>query len=109
MDDEIWVPLIVAAIIVMTSIVTLVAMRFLDRRIPNTRTLPKIIAAGIFPSLLIVAILAVWHYFEYQAYLRGPQEGWMGPLLFLIYGFPYFVMNILCNLMVVGYFSRHDK
>ena len=85
MGDEIGLPLIVAAIIAITSIVTFFAMRFLDRHMPNTYSLPKIIAAGIFPSLLIVAVLAVWHYFEYQAYLRGPQEGWMGPLLFLIY------------------------
>ncbi len=109
MSDEIWLPLIVAAIIAITSVVSFFGIRFLDRRMPIKYSLPKIIVAGIFPSILIVAILAVWHYFEYQAYLRGPREGFMGPLLLLIYGFPYFIINLLCNLFVAGYFRWQSK
>ena len=109
MDKEIWVLLIVAAMIPTTSFVAFFAMRLLDSRFQNTYPGLKIFVAGISPSLLIVVVLAVWHYFEYKAYLRGPQEGWMGPLLFLIYGFPYFMLNVLCNFMVAGFFSRQRK
>jgi hypothetical protein len=109
MSDETWLWIELAAIVVASCFTAFFAMRGLNKALPNVSSIAKVIAAGILPSLSIVLILIVWDYVDYQEYLKGPQEGRMGPLLFLIYGFPYFILNLLCNLYAAGYAHRQKK
>jgi hypothetical protein len=54
--------------------------------------------AGILPTLAALIALTLWHFQAEAAYARGPQTGFMSPLVILIYAFPYFALNLVANL-----------
>jgi hypothetical protein len=109
MSDEnlMWVTLTV--IIIVSTTVAFFTENFLDRALPLKYALFKIIFAGILPTLLIILFLMAWDYFDYLQYLNGPQEGHMGAVVFLLYGFPYVLLNFLCNLCAAVYSRRQHK
>jgi uncharacterized protein YybS (DUF2232 family) len=71
---------------------------FLARRTRQRNSILKSAFAGIVPTLLIVLGLAVWDHFAWQEYLKGPRDGYMSPLVGLIYGGFHLFGNLVCNL-----------
>lgn len=66
----------------------------------------KVLAAGLLPTLIIVAVLVAWHVYARIEYERGPREGFMSPLLILLYGYPYVLLNIVVSFAVAFRGSR---
>lgn len=63
----------------------------------------RIMIAGFLPTVLIVLALGIWHYVELAEYrASGSQDGFMGPLLFLIYGFPFFIITVVAGFIAAG-------
>jgi len=56
-----------------------------------------IAASALLPTMMIVIGLVVWDRFEWHEYLKGPRDGYMSPLVGLIYGFPLVLINLICN------------
>jgi hypothetical protein len=78
------------------------------RSILKSRTL-RVLVAGFAPSMLIVLVLSAWQVqarTEFDQTLHEPGDGFMGPLLFLIYGYPVFLAHLLMNLAVAGWAGR---
>jgi hypothetical protein len=83
-------------IVFCTTMLSWFTARWLLGRLPGVA-----IAAisGFGPLIIIIAGLALWHFVEFSAYqASGSQDGFMGPLLILLYGFPYFVIMVFLNL-----------
>jgi hypothetical protein len=59
----------------------------------------KAFLAGILPTMLIIAGLTVWHFQVLEDVRAGRQEGFMSPLVILIYGFPIFFVNLAANFL----------
>ena len=84
----------------------LVAARLSRKRATVDRAL-KIIFAGLLPTLLIVAALAVWQVVARYQYDHGPtHDGFMGPMAGLIYGFPLVVGNLVTNMIFAVWSGR---
>jgi hypothetical protein len=45
-------------------------------------------------------VLTAWHVQVLPDVRAGKQEGFMSPLVILIYGFPIFLMNLVLNYVV---------
>lgn len=93
----------IIATIAISSIMSFAFMKALTKLHSLSNVWLRWLAAGTLPTLLIIACLFVRDHFEYIEYLKGPQEGWMSPLVGLIYGFPYFVANLVINFLAAGY------
>jgi heme/copper-type cytochrome/quinol oxidase subunit 3 len=109
MSDEFGLILSAIAIIAVCSAVSFFAQRQLEQLFSRFSAGFKFFFAALLPTLLMILILLVWEYYDYQEYLKGPQEGRMGPLLFLIYGFPFFVVNLACNFLAAILATRKNK
>ena len=63
--------------------------------------LPRIlrVAMGtLMPISLIVLTLYVWHVIDYARYEAcGIEEGYMSPLVILLYGFPYIILIVIAS------------
>lgn len=83
-----------------TALLSWFIARWLNGRLARFKS---IIIAGFAPVILIILALGIWHFMQLSAYrASGSQEGFMGPLLFLLYGFPYFVMMIAVDLVAAA-------
>ena len=52
--------------------------------------------AGLLPISLIVLALYVWERIERARYeASGSDEGYMGPMLFLLYGYPLVILIVI--------------
>ena len=77
----------------------LVAARLTRERTTAYRGL-KIIFAGLLPTLFIVFGLAVWEVIARYQYDHGPtHDGFMGPMVGLIYGFTFILGNLITNMI----------
>jgi hypothetical protein len=60
----------------------------------------RVLAAGIAPMMLLIATLWVWDKVaRAQLSTMEQQEGYMGPLLLLLYGFPFLVIMLVANVL----------
>jgi hypothetical protein len=109
MAEEFGLILVAITIIVICSAVSFFAIRQLELLSSSVGAGFKFFFAALLPTLLIILILFVWDHYDYQEYLKGPQVGRMGPLLFLIYGFPFFVINLVCNFLAAIHAIRENK
>lgn len=67
----------------------------------------RIFVAGISPFILILLAIGIWHYVELREYQASEsQEGFMGPLLILLYGFPYFIVMLVIDFAVAASFKK---
>ena len=57
-----------------------------------------IVVAGLLPTALIIIGLVIWDQIAWREYLKGPREGYMSPLVGLIYGFPWLAANLVGNM-----------
>jgi amino acid transporter len=72
-------------------------------------TAGQVIVAGLLPVVIITVILWIWDKVERtQLTELERQEGHMGPLLLLLYGFPY-VLLILIASVIVAIAARKRK
>lgn len=63
----------------------------------------RIMIAGFLPTVLIVLAIGIWHYVELAEYrTSGSLDGFMGPLLILIYGFPFFIITVVGGFIAAG-------
>ena len=77
----------------------LVAARVSRQRATANRVL-KLVFAGLVPTLLIVVALTVWQVIARYQYDHGPNhDGFMGPMVALIYGFPLVLGNLVTNVV----------
>jgi hypothetical protein len=109
MADESGLILGAIAIIAVCAAISFFTLRQLEKSLFHLSSGFKFFFAALLPTLLMILILFVWDYYDYQEYLKGPQEGRMGPLLFLIYGFPFFVVNLACNFLAAILATRKNK
>jgi len=95
--------LVFPAIILLISATALLSWfiaRWLNGRLARFKS---IIIAGFVPVILSTLALYIWHFVERSAYrASGSQEGFMSPLLFLLYGFLYFVIMIAVDLVAAA-------
>ena len=68
-----------------------------------------IVTAGLLPTALIIIGLAIWDHFAWQEYLKGPRDGYMSPLVFLLYGFPFLLGNLVMNLAAAAWAGRRIR
>lgn len=60
----------------------------------------QIFVAGVAPLILLVTILWVWEKVERTAHAaQGLEAEYMGPLLFLVYGFPYLIIMVVADFL----------
>jgi hypothetical protein len=79
----------------------------LRRRYGVEGRLRRILIAGFEPTLLIVVALSIWQVVARMEFDRTHHEdGFMGPLVILIYGFPLILGNLCANLAVPAWFGR---
>jgi hypothetical protein len=109
MGEEVGVILVALALIGVCSSVSFFAKRQLEKLFPRVREELKFFSSALLPTLITVMTLLIWDHYDYQQYLKGPQEGRMGPLLFLIYGFPWFIINLVCNFSAVIHATRQSE
>ena len=98
MDDAIL--LVVLAPIFGCSLLSFLFITLIKRYFHGRRRLSKILTAGLLPTTILIFALIIWHYIELAAHQKGPQLGYMSPLLLLIYGFPIVVVNLVVNILV---------
>ena len=99
MNENFVIPAI-ALLIAATSLLSWFAARWLNGRFFRPAS---ILIAGFAPVVLIVSAIGIWNQVELSAYrASGSQEGYMGPLLILLYGFPYFVIMVVVDLVAAA-------
>lgn len=73
-------------------------MRWLHRY--NWPVAVKIMFSGLLPFAITVVTILFWDSVERAAYdARGLDEGFMGPGVFLIYGFPYLIAMVIADVL----------
>ncbi len=83
-----------------TALLSWFIARWLNGRLARFKSF---IIAGSVPVILVTLALGIWHFVELSAYrASGSREGFMGPLLILLYGFPYFVIMIAVDLVAAA-------
>jgi hypothetical protein len=85
------------AVLVGCSVVVWIAVKVLNRIGEGWPIWAKVGLAGTLPTLLIIAALTLWHVQVVSDVRAGRQEGFMSPLVILIYGFPIFFVNLALN------------
>lgn len=98
--------LAVLAILAVSGCVVWLVVTILSQAWPASRRWPKVLLAGLTPTLIIIALLSAWHVWARIEYENAPQEGFMSPLLILLYGFPYALLNLAVNFGVALRVSR---
>ena len=81
-------------------------MKLTEKRFRHWSKFLSILFAGIAPSVLIVIVLALLHLWFSAGHSNGADEGFMSPLLVLLYGYPIFLINLGINLLVAYSFSK---
>jgi hypothetical protein len=76
--------------------------RIIDSYLVNWSSRSKLLFAGILPSLIIVLLLVGWHIQATAEYAKGPQNGFMSPLLVLIYGFALVLAYLIFSFIVAN-------
>ena len=87
-----WAPEL--AIVALSTLSAYGASRTLMRRWVDVSRIKLGLAAGLLPTEIILLLLIVghvrWLFYDHTGY---------SPLVFLIVGFPLFLLNIVCNLV----------
>ena len=84
----------------------LVSARFSCNNVAANRV-PKLLFAGLVPTLLLVFALAIWQIIARYQYDRGPiHDGFMGPMVGLIYGFRLVLGNLITNMVFAFWRGR---
>jgi hypothetical protein len=99
MDADLPVAVIVVGVCL---ILPFACTRIIDSYFVNWSSRSKGLFAGILPSLIIAFLLAGWHIQATAEYAKEPQNGFMSPLLVLIYGFPLFLAYLIFSLIVAN-------
>jgi hypothetical protein len=99
MDPDLPVAVIVVGVCI---ILPFACKKIVDRYFENWSRRSKGLFAGILPSLIIVFLLVGWHIQATAEYAKGPQDGFMSPLLVLIYGFPLFLAYLIFSFIVAN-------
>jgi chromate transport protein ChrA len=98
---EHFAPLFVgAAVLVGGFIVVWLATEALSRIAAGWPLWAKAILCGALPTLIIIAVLTVWHMQVMGEVRAKGQHEFMSPLVILIYGFPIFFVNFVINCLV---------
>jgi hypothetical protein len=59
-----------------------------------------VLFAGLLPFFLTAIVIMIWHWIERARYVAsGSQEGFMGPGLLLLYGFPIFIIMVVVDIL----------
>lgn len=108
MDEETLVGLVVISVSGLACLITIGLMCLLEKCFPNWWPWVKVALSGLFPTVFIIAALFVWHEIAVAEHSRNPSEGFMSPLLVLLYGFPYVLINLAANIAAANW-ARHRK
>lgn len=82
------------------------AMHRTWRRVPQA-TLTFL--GGSAPTILLVVGLIVLDRHERAVYAAGPQDGYMSPLVGLLYGFPFILLNLVLNFVVAHRLAKRAR
>ena len=67
----------------------------------------KIAFAGLLPTLLLIVGVWVWEVIARYQYDHGPaHDGFMGPMVGLIYGLPFLLGNLSANMIIAAWRGR---
>jgi hypothetical protein len=99
-SEETSITLALFCILTASVLISWFAKLYSNRHFTNLPAWWLTVIAGTLPTGLMVFGLWIWHLFAYQEYHRGAQGGWMSPLLFLIYGFWFWIPNLAFNVFV---------
>lgn len=98
-NDLGWVLIFIA----FSSLLSVVFARWLDKRSINIGPW-RFLGAGSLPTLLIFVMLAIGHimWLQHQPDEHDPYS----PLMFLMFGFPFVLLNLMANIGAVFVFGR---
>jgi hypothetical protein len=99
MDENLFIPLAALAIAVSAAVSWLLAKRLGDH-LPRAIS---IVVSGCVPVAMLTLVILIWHEFEYAEYkASGSQDGFMGPLTYIVYGFPVFIAMVVIDLFAAA-------
>jgi hypothetical protein len=83
---------------------------FVGRRLKQNWPRPlKVLIAGLLPTVTTIVFIGIWHYVELENYREsGSQDGFMGPLVILVYGFPIFLLMLIADLIAAAIASKRS-
>jgi chromate transport protein ChrA len=93
--------LIGLALVLPSLLVTWLLSRILNRYNRTIAGIFKLLAAGFAPTFLLIFILWVW-----DSQIDYSSHDQMSPLVFLVYGFPLVLMNLVGNLVAAAMFNH---
>lgn len=99
MSENLIMPL-AALVIAISAALSWFLAKWLGGHLPRAI---NIIVSGCVPIAVLTLIIFIWHELEYAEYkASGSQDGFMGPLTFVVYGFPVFVAMLVIDLVAAA-------
>ena len=99
MSENLIMPLAAVAIAI-SAVVSWFLAKWLGAHFPRA---VSIIVSGCLPAAVLTLIIFIWHEFQYAEYkASGSQDGFMGSLTFIVYGFPIFLAMLVIDLFTAA-------
>lgn len=100
MNDGMILAFVASILIVGSAALSWFSMNWIGNRWPRAI---KITVSGFVPILLVTLVMAIWHNIEAAEYrVSGSQEPFMGPLVIMVYTFPFFFFMIVVDLVAAA-------
>jgi hypothetical protein len=70
----------------------------------------RVTVAGFLPSVAVVGCFWIWHEIDYASHQAERGDlGYMGPLVILLYGWPFFLFIAIGSCLFAVYTFNKDK
>jgi hypothetical protein len=86
-------------LVALSSAVSFGIGRWLANRSQTKGGTGKLMLAALTPTIMIIAGIIVWQLIDEAMLPPERRVEYMGPLLLLIYGFPWFIVNLVVNVL----------
>ena len=98
-----WIPLIVAPIM-LSFASAFFGGRALKRSATNVPAALRFVLANLFPVILVLAYFWIFQQIDFAIHrANGGSDEYMGPMTFLVYGYPIFALTFIISFLLASY------